>query len=231
MQPRPPLAGAAGEATETRAQPRSSPGTGDRSRWSGRAHARRVVATAETAVYGAGRLTPQERRPAVAGPTDPRGSHDVRRPEAQPRAWRSGGHDPDTAAARGSRPGTCPSAKVAGTAHLTHPRPVVPTAAAVWSIAASYHLKITPRPCAANIEPSQIMADHHVLMPCFLAVNLRRVRHRRLPGRIGVPATAVRRGQRPELERAGTPRPDARPAAERHQLDDATRTTRSPAAS
>jgi len=68
-------------------------------------------------------------------------------------------------------------------------------------------------------------------MPCFLAVNLRRVRHRRLPGRIGVPATAARRGQRPELERAGTPRPDARPAAERHQLDDATRTTRSPAAS
>jgi len=88
MQPGPPLAGAAGEATETGARPRSSPGTGERRRWSGRAHTRRVAAASETAVYGAGRLRPQERHPAVAEPTDTRGSHDVRRPEAQQRAWR-----------------------------------------------------------------------------------------------------------------------------------------------
>jgi len=208
MQPRPPLAGAAGEATETRAQPRSSPGTGDRSRWSGRAHARRVVATAETAVYGAGRLTPQERRPAVAGPTDPRGSHDVRRPEAQPRAWRSGGHDPDTAAARGSRPGTCPSAKVAGTAHLTHPRPVVPTAAGVWSSAASYHLTITPRPWAANVQPSRIMPDHQLLRSCFLTVYPRATSKSPASSRAHqCPGRGRRHGKRPELERASTRRP------------------------
>jgi len=120
MQPGPPLAGAVGEATEAGTEPGCSPDTGDRRSWGGRAHARRVVAAVETAVCDSGRPTPQKRRPAAAGPTDAPGSHDARRPEAQPRVRRSGGHDPDTAAARGSRRGTCPSAKVAGTAHLTH---------------------------------------------------------------------------------------------------------------
>src|SRR5690348_1270464 len=74
-----------GEATEAGTEPGCSPDTGDRRSWGGRAHAR-CVATAETAIYGAGRPTPQERRPAAAGPTDAPGSHDNRRPEAQPRA-------------------------------------------------------------------------------------------------------------------------------------------------
>jgi len=38
------------------------------------------------------------------------------------------------------------------------------------------------------------MPDHQVLRPCFLAVTRRRVCHRRLPRRIGVPATAAAGG-------------------------------------
>jgi hypothetical protein len=213
MQPGPPLAGAVREATEAGTGPGCSPDTGDRRSWGGRAHARCVVATAETAIYGAGRPTPQERRPAAAGPTDAPGSHDVRRPEAQPRAWRSGGHDPDTAAARGSRPGTCPSAKVAGTAHLTHPRLVVPTAAGVWSSAASYHLTITPRPWAANVQPSRIMPDHQLLRSCFLTVYPRATSKSPASSRAHQPPGRGRRhGKRPELERASTRRPARLPS-------------------
>ena len=69
-------------------------------------------------VYDSGRPTPQERRPAAAGPTDARGSHGVRRPAAT---------GPTIGRARSGHGGrtrqptrTCPNAKVAGTAHLTH---------------------------------------------------------------------------------------------------------------
>jgi len=171
MQPGPPLAGAVGEATEAGTEPGCSTDMGDRRSWGGRAHARRVVAAVvETAVYDSGRPTSQKRRPAAAGPTDAPGSHDVRRHETQPRVGGSCGHGQETEAARGSRRGTYPSAKVAGTAHLTHPRPVVPTAAGVWSSNAGYHPTITPRPCAANVQPSRIMADHQLLRSCFPTV-------------------------------------------------------------
>jgi hypothetical protein len=171
MQPGPPLASAVGEATEAGTEPGCSPDMGDRRSWGGRAHARRVVAAVvETAVYDSGRPTSQKRRPAAAGPTDAPGSHDVRRHETQPRVGGSCGHGQETEAARGSRRGTYPSAKVAGTAHLTHPRPVVPTAAGVWSSNAGYHPTITPRPCAANVQPSRIMPDHQLLRSCFLTV-------------------------------------------------------------
>ena len=72
-----------------------------------------------------------------------------------------------------------------------------------------------------------MMPDHQVLRPCFPA----------LPGDEyvigvfrGVSASRPRRPpqEAPELERAGTRRPDARPAAEPHRLGDATRIMRSP---
>jgi hypothetical protein len=170
MPPGPPLAGAVREATEAGIGPRCSPDTSDRRSRGGRTHARRVVAAVETSVYDSGRPTPQKRRPAAAGPTDARGSHDVRRPEAQPRVGRSCGHGQETEAARGSRRDTYPSAKVAGTAHLTHRQAGSPYRCRGLEqqrrLSSDDNTQALRSECPAESE----MPDHQLLRSCFLTV-------------------------------------------------------------
>jgi len=74
------------------------------------------VAAFETAVHGADRLVPKERRAAVAGLTGERGCHDILQLSAQPRVTAimraQRGHS--------GRPVTGHAAGVARTAHSTH---------------------------------------------------------------------------------------------------------------
>jgi hypothetical protein len=73
------------------------------------------------------------------------------------------------------------------------------------------------------------MPDHQLLRSRFLTVYPRATSKSPASSRAHQwPGRGRRHGKRPELERAGIRRPDARPAVERHRLGDATGTMRSP---
>ena len=75
---------------------------------------------------------------------------------------------PALSSASGAAPVTVPRSP--GLLTKLTARPVVPTAAWVWSSNADYHLTITPWPCGSNIELNRMMPDHQVLRPCFPAL-------------------------------------------------------------
>jgi hypothetical protein len=86
------------------------------------------VAAFDTAVHDAGRLAPQERRPAVAGLTGGRERH-AAEPHAQPRVTAVTGVRCGDDGRAGSPSGMYHDAGGARTAHSTHHKAVVPTAA------------------------------------------------------------------------------------------------------
>ena len=79
-----------------------------------------VVAAFETAVHDAGRLAPQERRAAVAGPTSGPDSLDVIRPGAQPRVTAIIGASRGDSSRTVGRSGAGHDVKVAKTTHSPH---------------------------------------------------------------------------------------------------------------
>ncbi len=86
------------------------------------------VAAFEAAVRDAGRLAPQERRPAMAGLTGRRERH-AAGPYAQPRVTAATRVRSGDGGRAGSRSGMYHDVRSARTAHSTHHQAVVPTAA------------------------------------------------------------------------------------------------------
>jgi hypothetical protein len=119
-----------------------------------------VVAALDTAVHDAGRLSPQERRGAVAGLPGERGPGDAVGSGTHPRvtaimeAWCGDGRR------MCNRSGTGHDVRGAKTAHSAHRQVVVPLATGVWSSDIAYHQTLTCRHCTANAQPGPILPDH-----------------------------------------------------------------------
>ena len=119
-----------------------------------------VAAALDTAVHDAGRLSPQDRRGAVAGLPGERRHGDAVEPGTHPRVTAIMRAQSGDGRRPGNRSGTGHDVRGASTAHSAHRQAVVPPATGVWSSDLAYHQTLTCRPCAANAQPGPILPGH-----------------------------------------------------------------------